>query len=78
MEENLLKGGEVAEILHVSRSFAYLLMSRGEIPTVRFGNAVRVRPEDLERYIHERSIKDLKESEVKNRARKKDKRVSPL
>jgi excisionase family DNA binding protein len=64
MEENLLKGGQVAEILHISRSFAYLLMKRGEIPTVRMGNAVRVRPEDLERYIHERWIKTRKEFKV--------------
>ena len=61
MEENLLKSSEVAEILHVSRSFAYLLMRRGDIPTVRIGDAVRVRPEDLERYIHERSFKNCKE-----------------
>ena len=61
MEENLLKGGEVAKKLHVSRSFAYLLMRRGDIPTVRIGIAVRVRPEDLERYIHERSFKKSKE-----------------
>jgi len=61
MEEKLLKGGEVAEILHVSRSFAYLLMRRGDIPTVRIGFVVRVRPEDLERYILERSLKNHKE-----------------
>jgi excisionase family DNA binding protein len=56
MDERLLKSDEVAEILHVSRSFAYLLMKRGDIPTVRIGTAVRVRPEDLEKYIHERSL----------------------
>ena len=60
MEENLLKGSEVAKILHVSRSFAYKLMNRGDIQTVRLGNAVRVKPEDLERYIRERSIKKFK------------------
>lgn len=51
MEEQLLKSEEVARILHVSRSFAYLLMKRGDIPTVRIGSAVRVRPEDLDQYI---------------------------
>ena len=51
MEEQLLKSEEIAHILHVSRSFAYLLMKRGDIPTVRIGTAVRVRPQDLEQYI---------------------------
>jgi excisionase family DNA binding protein len=54
-EENLLKSEEVARKLHVSRSFAYLLMKRGDIPTVRIGTAVRVRPEDLEQYIQEKA-----------------------
>jgi excisionase family DNA binding protein len=66
MEENLLKGGEVAEILHISLSFAYTLMRRGDIPTVRFGNAVRVRPEDLEKFIHERSLKNRKNFKLEN------------
>jgi excisionase family DNA binding protein len=54
-EEHLLKSEEVARKLHVSRSFAYLLMKRGDIPTVRIGTAVRVRPRDLEQYISERA-----------------------
>jgi hypothetical protein len=60
MKEKLLKGGEVAEILHVSRSFAYLLMKRGDIPTVRIHDAIRVRPKDLERFIRELSLKKNK------------------
>ena len=55
MEEQLLKSEEVAHILHVSRSFAYLLMKRGDIPTVRIGTAVRVRTEDLQQYISEKA-----------------------
>jgi putative molybdopterin biosynthesis protein len=51
MDVQLLKSDEVAEILHVSRSMAYLLMKRGDIPTVRIGTSVRVRPEDLDQYI---------------------------
>ncbi len=54
-DEHLLKSEEVAHKLHVSRSFAYLLMKRGEIPTVRIGTAVRVRPEDLQQYISEKA-----------------------
>jgi excisionase family DNA binding protein len=66
MEENLLTGGQVAEILQVSRSFAYLMMKRGDIPTVRIRNAVRVRPEDLERFIQERYIPNGKETGVED------------
>ena len=48
METRLLKSEEVAEILQVSKAHAYVLMKRGEIPTVRIGKIVRVRLEDLE------------------------------
>lgn len=53
MEESLLRSDEVAEILKVSVSMAYTLMRRGDIPTVRIGSSVRVRKEDLDRYIQE-------------------------
>jgi excisionase family DNA binding protein len=51
--EKLLKGNEVARLLNVSRSFAYLLMQTGHIPTVRLGRSIRVRPQDLIEYIDE-------------------------
>ncbi len=54
-EERLLKSDEVAELLHVSRSFAYQLMKRGDIVTVRIGKTVRVRPNDLKDYIDKRT-----------------------
>ena len=47
----LLKGNDVARLLNISRAFAYQLMRQGEIPTIRIGNAVRVRKEDLLAYI---------------------------
>lgn len=49
--DQLLKPGEVAEMLQLSRSKAYQLMQRGEIETVRIGRAVRVKRSDLEEYI---------------------------
>jgi len=49
--EILLTGEDIARILKVSRSYAYILMRRSEIPTVRLGRSVRVRPADLERFI---------------------------
>jgi excisionase family DNA binding protein len=47
----LLKGNDVARMLNISRAFAYQLMRQGEIPTIKIGNAVRVRKEDLLAYI---------------------------
>jgi excisionase family DNA binding protein len=49
--KKLLKGDDVAEILNISRSLAYLLMRRGEISTIKIGRTVRVRYEDLLKFI---------------------------
>jgi excisionase family DNA binding protein len=57
MLNDLLRGEEVARVLGVSRSFAYLLMKRGDLPVIRFGRAVRVRREDLEKYILKSTFK---------------------
>lgn len=48
----LLRANDVAQRLCISRSLAYQLMQRGEIPTVRFGSSVRVRERDLEEYMN--------------------------
>jgi len=53
MGENLLDPGDVAEILKVSKALAYRMLKEGKIPTVRFGKTVRVRREDLDKYIFE-------------------------
>lgn len=47
----LLKSSDIARLLNISRSFAYQLMQSGELPTVRVGHSVRVRPRDLVEYI---------------------------
>lgn len=49
----LLKVPDVAEILNCSKAYIYKLVKRGEIPSVQIGTAVRIRREDLDRYIHE-------------------------
>ena len=51
MMEQLLKANEVAQILSVSKSYVYLLINRGQIPSLRMGKACRVRPKDLETFI---------------------------
>jgi len=48
---SLLKAAEVAQILNISMGLAYRLMQRGELPSVRLGRSVRVRPVDLEQFI---------------------------
>ncbi len=54
--ETLLTGKDVAKILQFSLRWIYKLMERGDIPIVRIGRAVRVRPEDLEDYIYEKGL----------------------
>ena len=44
----LLKAGDIAIRLNISRSLAYQLMESGEIPTVRIRKLVRVYEPDLE------------------------------
>lgn len=48
----LLKIAEVAKVLQISRTSAYRLAATGQLPAVRFSGAtVRIRPEDLEKFI---------------------------
>jgi len=49
----LLRAVEVAQILNISRAFAYRLMQQGKIRTVAIDRARRVRPEDLRSFIEE-------------------------
>ena len=51
MLDRLYKIPEVAQLLGLSRSFVYQLIRKGEMPAVRFRSSVRVRPEDLEKYV---------------------------
>ena len=53
MSGKLLKAGEVAQRLGISRSFVYQLMKTGEILTVHIGRNRRVKHSDLERFISE-------------------------
>jgi len=50
-DRRLLRIEDIAERLAVSRSMAWKLIAYGQIPSVRIGRAVRVRPADLEAYI---------------------------
>lgn len=48
---SLLTAQDVSTVLQISEAMAYLLMQRGQIPTVRIGRVVRVRTVDLDKFI---------------------------
>jgi excisionase family DNA binding protein len=49
--EPLLTPAEVAKRLNVNRETVYRMRKRGELPFVRVGAAIRVRPEALEAFL---------------------------
>ncbi len=49
--EQLLKVTDVAKALNISLAMAYRVVQRGEIPAIRIGTSVRVKPSDLQAYI---------------------------
>jgi excisionase family DNA binding protein len=49
--ERLLKASEVASILNISRSLVYNLIQTGKIPHIRINQSVRVRQDDLNKFI---------------------------
>ena len=53
MEHEILTVPEVARFLKISRSKAYRLVERGEIPAVKIGRNVRVLKRDLIQFVEE-------------------------
>jgi excisionase family DNA binding protein len=47
----LLTVAQVAEALQVCRATAYRAVASGELASIRVSNAIRVRPDDLERLL---------------------------
>jgi len=56
IESPLLTAKDVAKILKVSKALAYRLFSDDQLPAVRFGRTVRVKPEDLEEFIQRNTV----------------------
>jgi excisionase family DNA binding protein len=52
-EKGLLSPGKVAELLGFSKPHVYTLAKSGELPSIKFGRAVRFDPKDVERFIRE-------------------------
>jgi excisionase family DNA binding protein len=51
----LLNAQEVATTLNMGLSTVYQLVERGELPSIRIGRTVRIRPEDLEKFIESKA-----------------------
>mgnify|MGYP001771049981 CR=1 FL=1 len=50
----LLRPEEAAQFLKISRATLYVLMERGQIPSVRIGRARRIPSEVLKKWLKER------------------------
>jgi excisionase family DNA binding protein len=61
----LLTAKEVAEVLNISKAFAYKLMQTGQITTVCIGASRRVRTVDLEDFIRKNTQPQLSRFAVK-------------
>lgn len=55
----LISVEEASRLLGISRGEGYLLARRGELPTVRFGRAVRVHRERLADFVEERTSRSF-------------------
>lgn len=53
----LLKVADVVKITQLSSSQIYTLIQEGTLTAIRFGHAVRIRPQDLEKFIQENLTK---------------------
>ena len=52
----LLKVNDVARMTQISPSQVYTMIREGALPAVRFCTMLRVRPEDLQKFIEENII----------------------
>jgi excisionase family DNA binding protein len=68
MERLLLSPTQVAEMLGIGRPTVYSLLARGELPSVRFGRAVRVPLAALTRWIETRARGSLPVAEPEESA----------
>lgn len=53
----LLTVSEVASVMRVSNMTVYRLIKRGDLAAVRVGHGYRIRQNEVERYLGERSVR---------------------
>jgi prophage regulatory protein len=68
MESILLRAEEVAELLGLGRTKVFELLTSGELPTVRIGRCVRVRREDVTRWVNDHATKVPEDRDCSARA----------
>jgi excisionase family DNA binding protein len=56
LEQLLLRADECAKVLGLGRSKVFMMLSSGELPSVRIGRSVRVPAKALERWVEERCV----------------------
>jgi excisionase family DNA binding protein len=54
--EPLLTVGEVAGLMRVSNMTVYRLIKSGQLPALRVGKNYRIRRDDIERYLADRTV----------------------
>lgn len=54
LSTKLLKADEVASILQIGRSTVYQMCKKRELPFVAIGHSVRIRADDLVKWLEER------------------------
>ncbi len=52
-EEEFLTVEQIQDLLQVGRTFAYSLIRSGELPSYRVGRLLRVRRQDVERWLEQ-------------------------
>ncbi len=53
IQNHLLKPEDVASTLSLAKSTVYKLLQVGDIPSIKIGRSVRVRPTDLDDFIEQ-------------------------
>jgi len=54
-QSRLLNAQDVAAALNMGLSTVYQLVERGELPSIRIGRSVRIRLQDLEKFIESKA-----------------------
>jgi len=64
----LLTVKEVADILNVTEQMVYNLTSKGELNPTKVGRAVRIKEQELNRFIDDNTVKQTEKKNRKNKA----------
>ena len=59
--DTVLTVKEMMDYLNISKTYAYLLLERKEIPFLRFGKTYRILKEDLDEYCRKKRDEELRE-----------------